>query len=167
MRKRSRYRPKPVHLNAIQLAVEAVMPIGEISAEYFTNLQIRNHAAMQALTHGKATEADMDTLIAIANIMDALRRLGVCEPLADDIAAAGRALAAIVVRAVKHLKFVGTGPEILALNTLIEQHDEMMPHITGKQFDQAIEIAKAAVRKPGNTMLMEAKRIMQDAELTT
>lgn len=146
MRKRSKYRPKPVYLNAFERAVEGATPIGQAHNQYYTDMMLKNHGAMTALTQGRASKKDMDILIAMANIMEAFRMMGVCTPLGDEIAAGRRALIDISVRAVKHLRFVPTGPEIVALNTLLELHDEMMPHITGVQLDRAIDLAKKTIR---------------------
>lgn len=166
MRKRSKYRPKPVYRNALALAVEAVTPIGQTGDGYFATLQLRNHAAMQALTHGAAKKADVDLLVAMANIMEALRRMGVCTPLADEILAARRALVGICTRSVKLLRYVATGPEILALNILMEQHDEMMPHITVLQLDRALKLERKVICSGEATVLYELEVAAQASEVT-
>lgn len=161
MRKRSSYRPKPVYLNAFARAVEAATPIGQAHSDYYTDMLLKNHGAMQALTQGRATKKDMDILIAMANIMEAFRRMDVCAPLGDEIAAGRRALIDIAIRAVKHHKFVATGPEIQALNTLMELHDELMPHITGLQLDKAIDLAKKTIRAGQTTVLKMSDKFLE------
>ena len=161
MRKRSKYRPKPVHLNNLERVIEAVSPISTEHASYFTDLLIKNHAAMLALTRGAATRHDMDLLIAMANIMEAFRQMEICTPLANEIAAGRRALIDIAMRAVKVSRFVATGPEIQALNTLMELHDELMPHITGLQLDKAIDLAKKIIRRREATVLPTANTLME------
>lgn len=153
MRKRSKYRPKPVYINALERAIEGATPIGEAHSEYYTDMLLKNHGAMLALTQGTATKREMDYLIAMANIMEAFRLLDICKPLSDEIAAARRAIIDICVRAVKHLKFVATGPEIKALNMLMELHDELMPHITGVQLDRGIALAKKIIHRGDATIL--------------
>lgn len=163
MRKRSKYRPKPVYVNALERAIEASMPIGQVHNQYYTDMLLRNHASLLALTSGKATKRDMDVLIAVANIMEALRLMGVCEPLGDEIAAARRSLIDISVRAVRHLRFVPTGPEMQALNMLMELHDDLMPHITGLQLDRALDLAKKVIRKGQATVLHCSEKMMAEA----
>jgi len=79
MKKQSKYRPKPVYVNAIARAVERATPIG--GSSYYTDMLLKNHGAMMALTRGTATKKEMDCLIAMSNIMEALRRLDICTPL--------------------------------------------------------------------------------------
>jgi hypothetical protein len=160
---RKRYKPKPVYTNALDRAIESATPIGQAHSDYYTDMLIKNHGAMQALTQGRAAKRDMDLLIAMANIMEAFRRMDVCAPLGDEIAAGRRALIDISVRAVKHLRFVATGPEILALNTLMELHDELMPHITGLQLDRAIALAKKTIRAGQATVLTVSEKFLEEA----
>lgn len=156
MRKRSKYRPRPLLANPVAYAVESVTSVAEFDT-YLDDLKIKNHMAMHALTRGQADRHDMDTLIAMANIMEAFRLMGICTPLADEIAAARRAIIDIIVRAVKVLGFRATGPEIVALNTLMELHDEMMPGITCGQMDEAIRVAKRVIKNGGATVLPDVK----------
>jgi lysyl-tRNA synthetase class II len=161
MRKRSKYRPKPVNFNAIEHALESVSPLPTYHANHLSELKIRNHLAMQALTKGEATKRDMDVLIAMENIMDAFRRMEICTPLADEIAQGRRALIDIAVRAVSKLKFLATGPEIVALNTLMELHDELIPHITVTQMEQGIALAKRIIQKGHATVLPDVEQVME------
>ena len=82
MRKRSKYRPKGVILNPIAYVMESMTPVAKHES-YLIDLKIRNHAAMTALTRGIATKTDMDDLIAMANISEALSRLGFGQEYAD------------------------------------------------------------------------------------
>jgi len=151
MKKQSKYRPKPVYVNAIASAVERATPIG--GSSYYTDMLLKNHGAMMALTRGTATKKEMDCLVAMSNIMEALRRLCICAPLSDEIAAGRRAIIDICLRSAKLLRFVATGPEIKTLNTLMELHDELMPHITGIQLDRAIDLAKKIIQRGEATVI--------------
>ncbi len=161
MRKRSKYRPKPVYVNAIERALESVSPLAADHAGYLSELKIKNHLAMQALTRGEAEKRDMDLLIAMANIMEAFRLMEICTPLADEIAQGRRALIDIAVRAVSKLKFLATGPEIVALNTLMELHDELIPHITVVQMERGIALAKQIIQKGHATVLPDVEEVME------
>ncbi len=161
MRKRSKYRPRPVYINAVERALEAVSPLGADHGGYLGELKIKNHLAMQALTRAEATRQDMDYLIAMANIMEAWRLMEICAPLAVEIGAGRRALIDIAVRAVNRLKFVATGPEIVALNTLMELHDELIQHVTVTQMERAIALAKQIIRKGHATVLPDVEEVME------
>jgi len=160
---RKRYKPKPVYTNAFERAIEAATPIGQAHASYYNDILLKNHSAMHALTHGQATKGDMDLLIAMANIMEAFRLLEICTPLSDEIAAGRRALIDISVRAAKVHRIVPTGPEILALNVLMELHDELMPHITGAQLDRGIALAKRVIRRGEATLLPGSQQMIEAA----
>ncbi len=161
MRKRSKYRPKPVYVNTVARVLESVAPIGTEHPQYLAELLTKNHLAMVALTQGTANRHDMDTLIAMANIMEAFRLMDICAPLADEIAAGRRAVIDIVVRSVQRLKFLTTGPELVALNTLMELHDELLPHITISQMEQGIALAKRIIQRGDATVLPEVLELMK------
>lgn len=142
MRKRSKYRPKPVYANPVAAVIEKLTPVTEHDNDYAFGIQIKNHAAMAALTQGHATRKDMDILIAVYNVMEALRINGVCTPLREEIAEAGEALMSIAQRAARTNRFVPTGPEIKALNLLLELHDAVMPGVTVQMLDEALRTAR-------------------------
>jgi hypothetical protein len=75
MRKRSKYRPKPVLANPVAYVLEGFAPVTS-HANYLLDVRIKNHGAMTALTQGRATRADMDILVASLNIVEALYRRG-------------------------------------------------------------------------------------------
>jgi hypothetical protein len=145
MRKRSKYRPKERLLNPLGYVVENSKGLAEQHSSYVTELKIKNHAAMLALTRGEAVTKDMDCLIQMCNIMDAFRILGV-GGVEDEITAVSEAIYAICVRVPKTGKFIATGAEITALNTLMGYHDELIEHITVKQLDDAIKIVRYTIR---------------------
>lgn len=149
---RKSYRPKRKLFNAFEYAVESVTSIADFT-KYYMELRIKNHAAMHALTHGYATKTDMDVLLAMHNIMEAFRRMDICTPISDEILAAKQALVSIVVRSTKVLAYRPTGPEIVAINTLMELHDELMPGITCKQMEEGIELANRIIREGDKTAL--------------
>lgn len=142
MRKRSKYRPKPQYVNPVAAVVEKLTPVTEHDTEFANGVQLKNHAAMTALIQGHATRKDMDILIAVYNIMEALRINEVCTPLKEEIKAAGVALESLAHRAARTGRFVPAGPEIKALNLLLELHDEIMPGVTVQMLDDALSTAR-------------------------
>ena len=141
MRKRSKYRPKPVYLDNMAYIKESATPIA-LHESYLVDLKITNSLAMATLMQGKASKQDMDVLIAMSNIVKALCDLGFGGEY-QDVATEGRAaIMTIVFRAVDKLRFVPTGPEIKALNDLMELHDAQMDVITVRDMERAIAFAK-------------------------
>jgi hypothetical protein len=138
MRKKSKYKQKPVFVNPVAYAVEGSKLLSEEHPQYLTELKIKNHAAMLALTRGEANKQDMDCLIQMYNIMDAFRILGI-GGIEREIHTTGQSISSIASRP----KFIATGPELTAINTLMDYHDELFDHITVRQLEMAVrEIRK-------------------------
>jgi hypothetical protein len=154
MRKKSKYKPKPVLQNPLGFVLDSIAPITAHSG-YLVELQLKNSNAMLNLMQGRATKQDMNMIIAMSNIVEALCDLGFGKQYAS-VAVDGReAIIGIVMRAVDKLRFVPTGPEIQALNTLMELHDEQMQIITVGDMDRAIAHAKELLRNKRATVLPE------------
>jgi hypothetical protein len=152
MRKRSKYRPKEMLLNPVSFVIENIQPIAKHDS-YLVDLKIKNSSAMVNLLQGSATKKDMDTLIAMSNITEALQRMGFGKDY-KDVAVGGReAILSIVIRAVDRRKFTPTGPEITALNLLMELHDAQMDVITVKDMDAAIKLARSLLANKQATKL--------------
>lgn len=152
MRKRSKYRPKPVAINPMAFVLENLRPVAQHES-YLLDLKIRNSDAMVKLLRGSATRQDMDTIIAMSNICEALVRLGFGKEYADVGVEGRQAIIAIAHRAVSAKRFVPTGPEIKALNELMELHDAQMEVITIKDLDRALELARNLLRNKQATAL--------------
>jgi len=158
MRKKSKYKPKPVLQNPLGYVLDGIAPITAHS-KYLVELQLKNSSAMVNLMQGKATKQDMNIIIAMSNIVEALCELGFGKEYAS-VAVDGReAIISIVYRAVDKFRFVPTGPEIKALNTLMELHDEQMQVITVRDMDKAIAHSKEKLRNKRATVLPEPKEI--------
>lgn len=155
---RKKHRPRTLY-NPIELAMQNTQPVTEYDPSYILKLKLRNHSAMDNLVKGRADKKDINCLIALHNIMEAWYQMGICKPLSDEILAGKRAVMEICFRAVTKSKFIATGPEISALNTLMELHDEMLPGLTSKDFDEGILLAKKIIAKREATILPEVEEI--------
>ena len=140
VRKRSKYRPKGVRLDTMGYVMESLKPVTQ-HEDYLLDLKIKNSQAMLALMRGSATKGDMDTLIAMSNIVEALYRIGFGSEY-KDVAIDGReAILNIVHRAVTTKRFVPTAEQIKALQLLMELHDAQMDVITIKDMERALAFA--------------------------
>jgi hypothetical protein len=122
VRKRSKYRPKGVIMDPMAYVKESLSPV---EASYLLALRIRNHAAMMALTQGKATRDDIDLMIAMANMTEALYRMGLGRDYAEEVRQGLDALYEVGRRGASNYKFVLRANEMGALNTLMELHDAL------------------------------------------
>lgn len=139
MRKRSKYRPKGVRLDTMAYIKEGMTPIAQHGG-YLMTVKIRNHAAMAVLTKGEATRQDIDLLIEAVNICEALYRLGFGREYKDTVKEGMEALLAVGRRGLASGRFILTGPEMTALNLLMELHDAQLDLCTIKDMEQAIEL---------------------------
>ncbi len=158
MRKKSKYKPRQVLQNPLGFVLENITPITQ-HEDYLLNLQLKNSSAMERLLKGKATKKDLNTLIAMSNITEALQIMGFGTEY-KEVAVDGReALIGIIMRAVKILRFTPTGKEIQSLNMLMELHDAQMDVITVKSMDEAINLAKKQI-------ILRRATVLPDVELT-
>lgn len=158
VRKKSKYKPRQVLQNPLGFVLENITPITQ-HEDYLLNLQLKNSSAMERLLQGKATKKDMNTLIAMSNITEALQMMGFGTDY-KEVAVDGReALIGIIMRAVKILRFTPTGKEIQSLNMLMELHDAQMDVITVKSMDEAINLAKKQI-------ILRRATVLPDVELT-
>ena len=152
MRKRSKYRPKGILQNPVAYVIESMTPVAQHDS-YLLDLRIKNSEAMVALLRGEATKRDMDTLIAMSNITEALWHLGFGVEY-KEVAVEGRvAILNIAHRAVTTKRFVPTGEQIKALQTLMELHDAQMDVITVKDMERALAYAREQMRQKRATLL--------------
>jgi len=158
VRKKSKYKPRQVLQNPLGFVLENITPITQ-HEDYLINLQLKNSSAMERLLKGKANKQDMNTLIAMSNITEALQMMGFGTEY-KEVGVEGReALIGIIMRAVKILRFTPTGKEIQSLNMLMELHDAQMDVITVKSMDEAINLAKKQI-------ILRKATVLPDVELT-
>jgi hypothetical protein len=136
MRKRSKYRPKPVLQDPLGYVLESITPVSQHDS-YLVDLKIKNHGAMTALTRGVATRQDIDVLIPAVNMVEALYRLGFGREYFPEVRAG---LDAVGVRGAESGRFVLKASEMDALNTVMELHDAQLEVITVKDVSNALKL---------------------------
>ena len=152
---RKKYRPKHVLQNPVGYVLESMTRVADHDFD-LTALRIKNSQAMYALLHGGAMKDDMDKLVAMSNVTEALWEMGFGAEY-QNVCIDGRyAILSIVNRATKHGKFTPTGPEITMLNTLMELHDAQMEVITVKDMERALDVIRHKLRTRRDTVVLPA-----------
>lgn len=146
MRKRSKYRPKGVLVDPMGFVMENLTPVAKHES-YLIDLKIKNHGAMASLTQGKATRQDVDTLIGMGNIVEALYRLGFGTEYKDVVKAGLDAIHTFASRGKEADRFILRAQEMSALNSLMELHDAQMEVINLKNMAQAAQIVREEYRQ--------------------
>jgi DNA-binding FadR family transcriptional regulator len=142
---RKKYKPRPTLVNPLGYVLESMTRVADHSFDLVA-LRILNSAAMVSLLRGTATKQDMDKLVAMSNIVEALYQMGFGAEY-KDVSIEGRvSILSIVERAVKHGRFTPTGQEITALNALMELHDAQMDVITVKDMERAVQYVRNKMR---------------------
>ena len=154
MRKRSKYRPKRNLLNPVGFVLESLTPV-RTQNSFMLDLKLKNHGAMAMLMQGKATRHDIDTLISMVNIVEALFRLGFGQDYGDVVAAGLEALRAVGRRGADTGKFILKANEIRALNDVMELHDAQMDVIVLKDMERAIELVNKEYQLRRMTPIVE------------
>ncbi len=154
MRKRSKYRPKPIRTDPIGYVIESMTPVNQHNS-FAVDLRLTNHLAMAMLTQGKATKKDLDVLISALNVTESLYRLGFGREYKDVVNAGLRALRSVGGRGLKNEKFILRADEMAALNEAMELHDAQLDVITVKDMERALHIVHEEMRNKRATPIKE------------
>ena len=146
MRKRSKYKPRPVLANPVQWVLGGFQPMRE--NEHAVGLKIKNHQAMFDMTSGDANRDSVDLLIAAMNMAEGLaivnpKKLGA--HLSAEIRAAQDALHAMGKRSLAKGVFRFTGPEMQAMNVGMDIHDQQLDTCNIAELDDAIKLVQKTI----------------------
>ena len=147
MRKRSKYKPRQQLLNPVQWVLSGFQPMRE--NPHAMGLKIKNHQAMHDMLHGQANRDTVDLLIAAMNMAEALllvnpEKLG--GHLAAEVKAAQDALHSMGKRSLSRGVFRFTGPEMQAMNTGMEIHDQQLDTCNIAELDEAVQLVAKTIR---------------------
>ena len=146
MRKKSKYKPKPVRSDNMAYIMSGMVPMASLKDQMIA-LQLKNHLALEALRLGQAEKADIDTIISAFNITEALARANIGSEYKDEIREAQDALLTCAKRGVERgYRFVMTGPEIKAINFVMQLHDEQLHIATVKDIEVAVDLVNSFIR---------------------
>lgn len=146
MRKRSKYKPKGVRLDVMAWVKSGMLPVSQVQ-DAAINLKIKNHAALAAITQGKAVRDDLDVLIAAMNVTEALARNNIGKDWATEIRAAQDAVVSMARRGLERGdRFLFTGPELTAVNLAMEVHDAQLDACTVAELEKALHLVEQEIK---------------------
>lgn len=155
MRKRSKYKPKGVILDAMSWVKSGMRPVAQ-TGDAITTLKLRNHGAMATLTKGEATRQDLDILISCMNITEAYWRMGIGVEYKEVVSAGLAALRSVGKRGVESGRFILRADEMAALNEAMELHDAQLEVSTVKEMEQALDIVIQEIKHKRAVPIKEA-----------
>ena len=154
MRKRSKYRPKGVRLDAMAYVQESMTPVAECTNVLVT-MRLKNHAALTELTQGRAVKGDLTVLISAVNMTEALCRRGFGDEYNDVIKDGLAALRAVGARGLLSGKYILRAAEMHALNEAMQLHDAQLDIITIKDMENALADIYEEIRNKRATPIKE------------
>lgn len=142
---RKKYRPKPVLSNPLDYVLEGVRPPNPHSNEVAA-LHVANHTAAHQLSRGQATTEDMKFLVTMSNMTEAMWCQGIGKEYESELKAGQDALVSVCTRGKDSGRYVATGPELTAINQLIELHDAQFETISVSELMKATSYVLAEIR---------------------
>lgn len=145
MKKKSKYKPKPIILNPMQFVQESFQTMGEHSGSMMLTWKLRVNESFSALLKGEANKRDFDNLHAAINIVESL--LVICKGKDVD-GSIPRATCAILEIGSRYRKGQRAlkAPEIQAMRDLVSFHDELVVLVTVRQFEDALNFARKEIK---------------------
>lgn len=147
MKKKSKYKPKYVRVNALDYVLSGLKRVGSLP-KAGVELKLKNHEAIDELIKGNATTDHVDVLIAAANMAEALTRIR--DDLGMDwlpeIRAAQAAIKTMAGRGLARKRFLFTGPEMTAMKQFMSIHDAQIDECTVQELEVAIRIVQKAIQ---------------------
>lgn len=142
MRKRSKYRPRPVVNDTMYYILSGNLP-ATAAKTVITRIRVANHSAMDSLIHGKGTVHDVDVLGHMLTTAMALAKHSIGRDWLPELSQARKELDALEARGGHYTM---RASEIMALNLALEIHDAQLDGCTIKQLEDATNAAMKAMR---------------------
>jgi hypothetical protein len=122
MRKRSKYKPKGVRLDALNWVLSGLKPVSQVG-DALVILKAKNHSALTEVVQGRGNRDQIDVLIAALNMCEAYAIHGKGKDWLPEINEAQDALYEMAKRGLESEKFLFRGPEMQAVNLAMDVHD--------------------------------------------
>jgi len=146
MRKRSKYKPKGVRLDAMNWVVTGMTKVSAKESEYVT-MHLKNISALDSLAKGTANKKEMDICIGVINVAEALCELGVGSEYHQLVLDASSALYDVCKRSFEiNDRFICRGSELSAIKLGYEVHDAQMETTTIGMLDKALDVIDKTIR---------------------
>lgn len=143
MRKRSKYKPRPMIKDPLTYVLAGFK---RIAPEHQTTVALRHHSALHALTHGTATWEDWNVVCGMINTAVATSQTVFSNDYLEELKAAMTAHAQCGRRFLDGKGMGYTGPELQAVNTAVEIITEQFKLITVGELENAVRVVEQCNR---------------------
>ena len=153
MRKKSKYKPKGVRLDAMNWVVTGMTKVSAKESAYVT-MHLKNMSALDSLAKGTANKKEIDIVIGVINVAEALCELGVGSEYHQIVLSASSALYDVCKRSFEiNDRFICRGSELSAIKLGFEVHDAQMEATTIGMLDKALDVIDKTIRAQKATVI--------------
>jgi hypothetical protein len=135
MRKKSKYKPRPVMLDAVNWVLAGMKPVSS-AGDAIVVLKAKNHSALTEVVQGRGNRDQIDLLIAALNVCEAFAIHGKGKDWLPEIKQAQDAIYDMASRGLDSEHFIFRGPEMQAVNLAMEIHDVQLEQSTVKELEE-------------------------------
>ncbi len=140
MRKRSKYRPRPIIANPLAYVMEGFTKIVDKSEDNL-RIRLRVRTSLQSIIEDKGTMQDLNALVSAANMTTALSRSHGYD-WRNEILDGVNAVEAMQLRLAKWGKVQATPTELDKIRMLVDIHDAQLDEARVMDLEKAIAIAR-------------------------
>ena len=158
MRKKSKYKPKPVRVDNLNWVLAGFKSVAS-TGDALVMLKAKNHSALTEMVHGRGNRDQIDLLIAALNMCEAYAIHGKGSDWRDEIKAAQDALFDMATRGVDTSRYIFRGPEMQAVNLAMEIHDAQLEQSTVKELEDMTDyVVKQIMNRKARPIVSKTKR---------
>jgi len=153
MRKKSKYKPKGVRLDTMNWVVTGMTKVSAKESAYVT-MHLKNMSALDSLAKGTANKKEIDIVIGVINVAEALCELGVGSEYTQIVLNASSALYDVCKRSFEiNDRFICRGSELSAIKLGYEVHDAQIKATTIGMLDKALDVIDKTIRAQKATVI--------------
>jgi hypothetical protein len=157
MKKKSKYKPKGVRLDALNWVLAGLKPVSQVGDALVT-LKAKNHSALTEVVQGRGNRDQIDVLIAALNMCEAYAIHGKGKDWLPEINEAQNAIYEMAVRGLDTEKFLFRGPEMQAVNLAMDVHDLQLETSSVKQLEDMTDfVTKQIILKRARPIVSKTK----------
>ena len=146
MRKKSKYKPKGVRLDTMNWVVTGMTKVSAKESAYVT-MHLKNMSALDSLAKGTANKKEIDIVIGVINVAEALCELGVGSEYHQIVLNASSALYDVCKRSFEiNDRFICRGEELSAIKLGYEVHNAQLEITTIGMLDKALDVIDKTIR---------------------
>lgn len=154
MKKRNKkYRPRPVVLDTLSYVLSGMRPLAGLK-DWYLHIQIKQRSALEAVRKGMASKDDIDVLMAMANMTEALAVNGKGRDWMDEILASQEQLRLLAESGAKRgMRFVMNHQQWQALKDITDLHEAQLENCTVYDIERAYDYVEKRLRAGQVTLI--------------